>query len=46
MRQALVLTILGLSLVSIGLFLSPAPWLGCTIPGVALAALGLLKDFD
>lgn len=46
MRQALILTILGLSLVSIGLFLSPAPWLGFTIPGLALAALGLLKDFD
>jgi hypothetical protein len=46
MRQALVLTILGLSLAAIGLFLSPAPWLGFVCPGVALAALGLLKDFD
>jgi hypothetical protein len=46
MRQALVLTILGVSLAAIGLFLSPAPWLGFTVPGVALAALGLFKDFE
>jgi len=46
MRQALILTILGVSLLAIGLFLSPAPWLAPTIVGAALLALGLTKDFD
>jgi len=46
MRQALILTVIGLSLVTIGLFLSPAPWLAPVVVGVALLALGLTKDFD
>lgn len=46
MRQALVLTILGLSSVTIGLLFSPAPWSAPVVLGAALATLGLLKDFD
>lgn len=46
MKTALVCVIVGLVSLTIGLALSPLPWLAFCAPGVALLIAGLLKDVE
>lgn len=46
MKTALVCVIVGLVSLTVGLALSPLPWLAFCVPGVALIIAGLLKDVE
>lgn len=46
MKTALVCVIVGLVSLTVGLALSPLPWLAFCVPGVALLIAGLLKDVE
>lgn len=46
MKTALISVIAGLVSLTVGLALSPLPWLAFCVPGVALIAAGLLKDVE
>lgn len=44
MKSAIILTVLGLVWFTIGLALSPLPWLALCVPGATMFLIGLLKD--
>lgn len=46
MKLALLCVIVGLTALTVGLALSPLPWLAFCVPGVALIIAGLLKDVE
>jgi len=46
MKTALICVIVGLVSLTVGLALSPLPWLAFCVPGVALIIAGLLKDVE
>lgn len=46
MKLALLSVIIGLVALTVGLALSPFPWLAFCVPGVALIIAGLLKDVE
>jgi len=46
MKTALLFVIVGLVSLTVGLALSPLPWLAFCVPGIALIAAGLLKDVE
>lgn len=46
MKTALLSVIVGLVALTVGLALSPLPWLAFCVPGVALILAGLLKDVE
>ena len=46
MKVALLSVIVGIVSLTIGLALSPLPWLALCVPGVALIIAGLLKDVE
>jgi len=46
MKTALIFVIVGIVSLTVGLALSPLPWLALCVPGVALIIAGLLKDVE
>jgi len=46
MKTALLSVIVGIVSLTVGLALSPLPWLALCVPGVALIIAGLLKDVE
>ena len=46
MKTALICVIVGIVALTVGLALSPLPWLAFCVPGAALIIAGLLKDVE